>query len=91
MTRGKGECFGEMAILDDSPRSASVTALTDAHLLKLSRVAFEEILLQEPSIYQGLFSTLTKKIRQDIDIQIDTFRKDAAIEQDLYVKYRASR
>src|SRR5437016_4908824 len=34
---GVRECFGEMALLDFNPRSATVTALSEANLLRISR------------------------------------------------------
>jgi len=39
-----GEAFGEMALLNDIPRSASATALELTHLLSISREAFRELL-----------------------------------------------
>jgi CRP-like cAMP-binding protein len=36
----KGAFFGEMSLLDDAPRSASVRALTDTRILALSRSDF---------------------------------------------------
>lgn len=36
-------CFGEMAVLDDSPRSATVRAITELTVLEFSRAAFQEL------------------------------------------------
>ena len=38
-----GECFGEMALIDDSPRLAAVYANTDAELVRFPRLAFQGI------------------------------------------------
>jgi CRP-like cAMP-binding protein len=43
-TLGRGACFGEMAILDGSPRSASVRAVTDGTAFRFPRTAFGELL-----------------------------------------------
>jgi CRP-like cAMP-binding protein len=40
---GRGDCFGEMALLTCSPRCCSVIASTDVQLLKLYKTDFEEI------------------------------------------------
>jgi CRP/FNR family cyclic AMP-dependent transcriptional regulator len=60
------DCFGEMAILDTEPRSATVTALTEASLLKISREDFQEILVEEPSIALGVIKVLTRRLREAI-------------------------
>lgn len=36
----EGVCFGEMALLENEPRSATVTALTECHLLEMGREEF---------------------------------------------------
>ncbi len=41
---GPRGCFGEMAILDDSPRSATVRALTDVTAFRFARVDFSRLL-----------------------------------------------
>lgn len=44
---GPRSCFGEMAILDHYPRSASVVATTDATVFKFPRTAFERLLKEQ--------------------------------------------
>src|SRR3712207_720006 len=39
--RGAGEVLGEMALLEQTPRTASVRVLRDSRLLKLNQVAFQ--------------------------------------------------
>ncbi len=39
----QGDCFGEMALLDMHPRSASVTAVDDCELIELSRAVLLEL------------------------------------------------
>jgi CRP-like cAMP-binding protein len=61
---GERECFGEMAILDASPRSASVTAVTDVALLKIAREDFQEIMTEKHAIAQGIIKVLTRRLRE---------------------------
>ena len=63
---GERECFGEMAILDAAPRSATVTALSDVSLLKIAREDFQEILSEKPEIAQGIIHVLIKRLRNAI-------------------------
>ena len=63
---GERECFGEMAILDASPRSATVTAVKDTNLLKISREDFQEIMSEKPEIALGIIKVLTRRLRNAI-------------------------
>lgn len=61
---GERECFGEMAILDSAPRSATVTALTETNLLKISREDFQEIMSEKPQIGVGIIKVLSRRLRE---------------------------
>lgn len=63
---GERECFGEMAILDAAPRSATVTAVNDTNLLKISREDFQEIMAEKPEIALGIIKVLTRRLRNAI-------------------------
>src|SRR5262249_31524857 len=51
---GPGDYFGEMAMLDDSPRSATVSAVTEVLVLEIGRTSFARLLKQEPQISLAL-------------------------------------
>ena len=63
---GERECFGEMGVLDAAPRSATVTALEDTTLLKITREDFQEIMTEKPEIAQGVVKVLTRRLRDAI-------------------------
>ncbi len=63
---GERECFGEMAILDAAPRSATVTAVADSSLLKITREDFQEIMSEKPEIAMGIIKVLTRRLRDAI-------------------------
>jgi len=60
---GPGECFGELALLDDCERSASVKAVTDCRVWKLSKEAFQECCQRHPGIYPAVVAGLVERIR----------------------------
>ncbi len=63
---GERECFGEMAILDAAPRSATVTALQETSLLKITREDFQDIMAEKPEIANGIIQVLTRRLRDAI-------------------------
>ncbi len=58
--------FGEMSILDDEPRSASVVAETDCSLLVLRGEQLKILIHQIPEIAFEIFKVLTLRIRQAV-------------------------
>jgi CRP/FNR family transcriptional regulator, cyclic AMP receptor protein len=58
-----GEFFGEMALLDESPRSASVVADGEVLTMTISRSAFSKLLKQEPAVAHELLRTLAARLR----------------------------
>ncbi|MCW5829685.1 MAG: cyclic nucleotide-binding domain-containing protein [Deltaproteobacteria bacterium] len=61
---GPGECFGEMAILDNAMRSASVAATEPLLALRITQEDFFEILVDRPEISRGVFAVLTARLRK---------------------------
>ena len=47
---GSGEIFGELSLVTDDPRTATVTATADAQILALSREAMHELIKRHPPI-----------------------------------------
>lgn len=60
----RGEFFGEMAILDGEPRSASVVAAEDCELLMLYRRPFLDILKKYPTIAIHMLVAMSRRIRR---------------------------
>jgi CRP/FNR family cyclic AMP-dependent transcriptional regulator len=59
----QGDFFGEMALLDDQPRSATVIATTPSVLLMLERQAFARYLLQSPRSALRIMAELSRRLR----------------------------
>jgi CRP/FNR family cyclic AMP-dependent transcriptional regulator len=62
-TLSEGSFLGEMAIVDDAPRSATATALCDVSLLILDRSAFKEQIQENPMV-EYLINSLVKRLRE---------------------------
>jgi CRP/FNR family cyclic AMP-dependent transcriptional regulator len=60
---GPGDAVGEMALLDNAPRSATVTADTDLHVFVLTPQSFDEV-LTEPAVAKGLLRSLARRLRE---------------------------
>jgi CRP/FNR family transcriptional regulator, cyclic AMP receptor protein len=58
-----GDFFGEMALFDDSPRSADVVADGEVLVMTISRNAFAKLLRSEPALAQELLRTLAARLR----------------------------
>lgn len=65
------ECFGEMALLDASPRSASCRARTNLELLAIARDDFQDLLDLHPALARGVIRVLTQRLRAANDHQTD--------------------
>jgi CRP-like cAMP-binding protein/di/tricarboxylate transporter len=57
-----GECFGEMALLADLPRTASVVAHTDLTVWRLSRSRFDALVTNERAIAKNIERVLTERL-----------------------------
>ncbi len=61
-TLGVGECLGEMAVIDESTRSADVIANTDSVLLKISAGALKQVFREAPALAAPFLLALSKTI-----------------------------
>jgi CRP-like cAMP-binding protein len=61
---GPGDYFGELALLDRRPRSASVVSETDMDLLVLSQRQFNGLLESVPTISRKMLAAMANRLRE---------------------------
>jgi CRP-like cAMP-binding protein len=59
-----GDFFGEMALVDGGPRSATITATSAVRVMRLPRQAFLRALKQDPQIGLAIIETLAGRVRR---------------------------
>ncbi len=64
-TLGAGDFFGEIALILDAPRSATVDARTDVRVLVLERRAFKHLLSEVPSIQTKVLEALAARLADE--------------------------
>lgn len=60
----QGDFFGEMAILDESPRSTDVVALTTVKLMSISAQRFIQALFKDQQLHHRLLQLMVQRLRQ---------------------------
>lgn len=58
-----GDYFGEIALIDGGPRSATVIALDELQAIELPRTAFLELLAREPGLARKIMASLATRVR----------------------------
>ena len=61
---GQGDFFGEMAILDESPRSTDVIALSPVKLLSVHAQRFIQTLFKDPQLHHRMLQVMVRRLRQ---------------------------
>lgn len=73
----RGDVFGELALLDDEPRSTDAVAREEADLLSLQREDFRKFLDARPQVAMRLLSALSRLVRRVTQLVHDTTFLDA--------------
>ncbi len=77
-TLGPGEAFGEMAVLDEVPRSATAVAKDETEVLAIGSEEFYEMLHEQVEIAEGIIRMLTHRLRE-ADAALEQMRRPEAI------------
>jgi len=79
---GKGHLFGEMALVDDLPRSAGIIARTPTRLLSIQKVDFQRIVAGNASVALSVLRSLSAMVRKGNDTYVQALqRRNAELER----------
>jgi CRP/FNR family transcriptional regulator len=63
-TLGPGDYFGEIALIDEGPRSATVTAATDMRCRGMAAWEFRPFVVEHPEVAWTILQTLAARLRE---------------------------
>jgi signal transduction histidine kinase len=85
-TLSAGDFFGEMALIHNSPRAATVTAKSALTTLELDKAAFDRVLHKSSSIAMAMVSEISNRLRQNDQLAVDDLRLRAGELAEAYQK-----
>ena len=68
---GPGECFGEMSLIDESPRSASVITIETSDFMAINKESFKSMMMSSPEMCLRIMAGLVRRLRE-ADRKIET-------------------
>lgn len=81
-----GDFFGEMALIHNAPRAASVTTKTALTALELDKAAFNQVLHNSTSIALAMVSEISNRLRENDQMAVDDLRMRASELAEAYQK-----
>jgi CRP/FNR family transcriptional regulator, cyclic AMP receptor protein len=73
---GPGEVVGEMGLLDEAPRAATVVAIESTQTLELTVDALSDAILRFPEVSRALLGTLSRRLRTIDELAIALRRRE---------------
>jgi len=81
-----GDFFGEMALIHNAPRAATVTAKTTLTTLELDKAGFDRVLRNSSSIAMAMVSEISDRLRENDQMAVDDLRMRASELAQAYQK-----
>lgn len=85
-TLSAGDFFGEMALIHNAPRAATVQSLTPVVVLELDKQGFDRVLKHSPSVATAMVSEISSRLRANDQLAIEDLRLRARELADAYQK-----
>jgi len=73
-----GDFFGEMALIHNAPRAATVTTKTDVVVLELDKESFDRVLQNSSSVAMAMVKEISERLRQNDEMAIEDLRLRAS-------------
>lgn len=73
-----GDFFGEMALIQDAPRAASVRTISPVTVLEIYKDHFEDLVHRNSSMSMAMVRVVTRRLRENNDLAIEDLRLKAA-------------
>ena len=73
-TLAPGDFFGEMALIHNAPRAATVTAKTDLVVLELDKQSFDKVLKRSSSVALAMVHEISNRLRENDEMAIEDIR-----------------
>ena len=77
---GPGEIVGEMGVLDQEPRSATVTALNAVETLELDAATLSQAIMDHPEAAAALLQVLSRRVRSTDELVEQLARRERPSE-----------
>lgn len=81
-----GDFFGEMALIHNAPRAATVRSLTNVVVLELDKEGFDRVLKRSPSVSMAMVGEISSRLRQNDELAIEDLRLRASELASAYQK-----
>jgi signal transduction histidine kinase len=85
-TLNAGDFFGEMALIHDAPRAATVTTTTPLIALEIRKEAFDRVLQNSSSVSMAMVREISRRLRENDEMAIDDLRMRASELAEAYQK-----
>jgi signal transduction histidine kinase len=85
-TLSAGDFFGEMALIHNAPRAATVTTKNDVVVLELEKESFDRVLQHSSSVAMAMVKEISERLRQNDEMAIEDLRMRASELAQAYQK-----
>ncbi len=73
-TLGAGDFFGEMALIHDAPRAATVTTVTPVTVIEIRKDGFDNLMQRSASLARAMVREVSRRLRENDNMAIEDLR-----------------